>query len=363
MDVLRPQRNRRGSSIGALATLPVFLDLKDKPVLIAGGGDGAAWKAELLAACGAEVHVFAPIGELSPAFRDLLDQPAFVHHDCHWEAAYFKHFALAVGECEPHEAKAFHDRAREAGVPVNVIDQPEFCQFKFGSIVNRSPLVIGISTDGAAPILAQAVRRRIEAALPRTLSAWAGLARDIRDHVSAMLEAPAQRRTFWERFVDRAFGERTPGAQEASELAFEARQIATAGTPRATSVAFIDAGHDDPELLTLKAMRALQSADVIVFDGSIPGAVLELGRREAKRMEAPADLLQFTGRRVVRLHDGSLAAHHQVARELATLARNGVEATVLHSVSRIDPVAADRRFHLAAARSRDLNQLQHRGHA
>jgi uroporphyrin-III C-methyltransferase/precorrin-2 dehydrogenase/sirohydrochlorin ferrochelatase len=362
MDVLRPQRNRRGSSIGALATLPVFFDLKDRPVLVAGGGEGAAWKAELLAACGAEVHVFAPIGEVSPTFLDLLDQPRFIHHDCHWDAACFKYFALAVGECEPHEARAFHERAREAGVPVNVIDQPEFCQFKFGSIVNRSPLVIGISTDGAAPILAQAIRRRIEAVLPRTLSAWAGLARDIRDQVSAMLEAPTQRRTFWERFVDRAFGERVPGTEEASELAFEARKIATAEIPSATSVSFIDAGNDDPELMTLKAMRALQSADIIVFDGSVPDAVLELGRREAKRLEAPVDLTKFAGKRIARLHDGSIPAHRQIARELVALARHNVEAIVLPSVARTEPTVADRRFHLAAG-SHDLSQLQHHGHA
>jgi uroporphyrin-III C-methyltransferase / precorrin-2 dehydrogenase / sirohydrochlorin ferrochelatase len=363
MDVLRPRRSRHGSSIGALATLPVFLDLRDKPVLVAGGGDGAAWKAELLAACGAEVHLFAPFAETSQVFRDLLDEPGFVHHDCHWEAAYFKHFALAVGECGPDEAKAFHDRARAAGILVNVIDQPQYCQFKFGSIVNRSPLVIGISTDGAAPILAQAVRRRIEAVLPQTLSAWARLARDIRDRVSAMLEAPGQRRTFWERFIDRAFSDQTPGAEEAAELAFEARRIGTKQVLGATSVTVIDAGHEDPELMTLKAMRALQSADIIVFDGGVSDAVLELGRREAKRVEAPVDLLRFPGKRVVRLHDGSVEAHRQVAREVAMLARSGVEATVLPSIALAEPAATDRRVHLAVSGLRHLDLPHYGGRA
>ena len=155
MDVSGRPRNSGPARIGTLATLPVFLDLKGKPVLVAGESNGAAWKAELLVSCGAEVHLFARLDQASDAIRAFAARTDVVHHDCGWEAAYFKHFALAVGDCAPDEGRAFHDRAREAGVPVNVIDQPEFCQFMFGSIVNRSPLVIGISTDGAAPALAE----------------------------------------------------------------------------------------------------------------------------------------------------------------------------------------------------------------
>jgi uroporphyrin-III C-methyltransferase/precorrin-2 dehydrogenase/sirohydrochlorin ferrochelatase len=160
----------------------VFFDLKGKSVLVAGGSDGAAWKAELLAATGAKVHVFCPADELSEAFREQLDQ--FVHHDTRWQAAYFKSFTLAVGDCETEEeARCFHDHAIVAGVPVNVIDKPTFCQFKFGSIVNRSPVVIGISTDGAAPILGQAIRRRIETLLPQSLKTWALLAQAMADRL------------------------------------------------------------------------------------------------------------------------------------------------------------------------------------
>ena len=110
------------------------------------------------------------------------------------------------------EAQAFACAARAAGVPVNVIDKPAFCQFQFGSIVNRSPVVIGISTDGAAPILAQAIRRRIETLLPASLAAWGALAREIRDTVMSRLAKGAPRRQFWEQFAERAFQRPTAAA-------------------------------------------------------------------------------------------------------------------------------------------------------
>ncbi|MGH6809552.1 MAG: NAD(P)-dependent oxidoreductase, partial [Ensifer adhaerens] len=213
-------RNDRQERIAPLASLPVFFDLKGKSVLVAGGSDGAAWKAELLAAAGAEVHVFCPVDELSETFQEKLDQ--FVHHDTLWRAAYFKSFALAVGDCEnEEEARGFHDRAVAAGIPVNVIDKPAFCQFKFGSIVNRSPVVIGISTDGAAPILGQAIRRRIETLLPQSLKSWAQLAQAVRTHVTDALNS-VQRRNFWERFVDRAFTAEEPDADTVPDLIADA---------------------------------------------------------------------------------------------------------------------------------------------
>ena len=120
MDVSGRPQNSAKQRIGELATLPVFFDLNGKPVLVAGESDGAAWKAELLASCGAEVHLFARLEQAGDAIRAFARRDGVVHHDCGWDATYFKHFALAVGDCPPEEGRAFHDRAREAGVPVNV---------------------------------------------------------------------------------------------------------------------------------------------------------------------------------------------------------------------------------------------------
>ncbi|MBM7325108.1 uroporphyrinogen-III C-methyltransferase, partial [Agrobacterium sp. S2] len=209
MDALKPQRNEP-ARMEKLAKLPVFWGLEGKRVVLAGGSDGAAWKAELLLACGAELHVFCERGDLSETFAGLVVRSTRLHfHAMRWHSGIFANAELALADCETDtEAAAFHAAARAAGVPVNVIDKPEFCQFQFGSIVNRSPVVVSISTDGAAPILAQAIRRRIETLLPPSLRDWGALARTIRERVNLRLTPGPSRRLFWEKFVDRAFTER-----------------------------------------------------------------------------------------------------------------------------------------------------------
>lgn len=274
-----------------------------------------------------------------------------MHHDCGWDAAYFKHFALAVGDCSPEEGRAFHERAREAGVPVNVIDQPEFCQFKFGSIFNRSPLVIGISTDGAAPILAQTVRRKIEALLPHSLKRWAELAQMMRGRVNRLLKAIPARRRFWERFADLAFdGSADP--VDAEELLKVVERATGAKAPSRISV--VGAGPGDAELLTLKAVRALQAADVILFDDHIPADVLELARREARRIAVDATLrrdrsgdgfamaldLVRAGSRVVRLVSGDPVASASACGEIAAYRREEVFVEVIRGIKAEDGLAA-----------------------
>jgi uroporphyrin-III C-methyltransferase/precorrin-2 dehydrogenase/sirohydrochlorin ferrochelatase len=349
---VKPQ-NDRLERIAPLASLPVFFDLKGKSVLVAGGSDGAAWKAELLAAAGAEVHVFCPADELSEAFREQLDQ--FVHHDTFWGAAYFKSFALAVGDCKTEEeARCFHAHAMAAGVPVNVIDQPTFCQFKFGSIVNRSPVVIGISTDGAAPILGQAIRRRIETLLPQSLKSWAQLAQTIRTHVTDALTS-VQRRNFWERFVDRSFAGNEPETDTVSDLIADADRIRS-NASAAGHVTLVGAGPGDAELLTLKAVRALQAADVILFDDLVSGEVLELARREAKRMlvgkrggrescrqeDINATMLAFAkaGKRVVRLKSGDPMIFGRAGEEIAHLRRENIPVDVIPGITAASAMAS-----------------------
>ncbi|PDT43290.1 MULTISPECIES: siroheme synthase [Sinorhizobium] len=358
MHALPPLPSDRASKpqrVAALATLPLFWTLKGKRVVVAGGSDGAAWKTELLAACGAEVHVYASHADLGDGFHDLLGRGAadrdgsFVHHDQTWHDGIFGDAALAIGDCEDdEEAEAFFNAARAAGVPVNVIDKPQFCQFQFGSIVNRSPVVVAISTDGAAPILAQAIRRRIETLLPPAMKRWAGVAQAIRERVNARLQPGAQRRTFWERFVDRAFIE-TPEEGVETRLMAEVDRLAT---PRRAvgRVTIVGAGPGDAELLTLKAVRALQAADVILYDERISNDVLELARREARRIlvnqrsrdtgagdgsNAIAALAR-AGKRVVQLQAGDPASDAETREAAAWLGQRGIPVEIV-------PGVADRR--------------------
>ena len=171
-----------------------------------------------------------------------------------------------------------------AGVPVNVIDKPAFCDFAFGAIVNRSPLVIGISTDGAAPVFAQAIRAKLEALLPKGFADWAAAAARWRSAVKASGLSFAGRRKFWHLFTAHAVAnpDSEPSQRDFERFVADVRGLGA--TVENGSVTMVGAGPGDPELLTLRAVRALQSADVILFDDLVSRDVLDFARREARKM-------------------------------------------------------------------------------
>jgi uroporphyrin-III C-methyltransferase / precorrin-2 dehydrogenase / sirohydrochlorin ferrochelatase len=310
----------------AMARLPVFLALAGRRAVIAGGSAAAAWKAELVAAAGARVDVYA--AEISEEMREVAaDGEAgairLVRRD--WSAADLAGAAIAIGAVDDDAAaKAFCDAARAAGVPVNVIDRPAFCDFTFGAIVNRSPLVIGISTDGAAPVFAQAIRAKLEGLLPVGFSEWARAAARWRAAVKVRGLTPAGRRKFWQLFAARAVAapDETPRRQDFDRIAAEVKGFGRAIGQGAVTV--VSAGPGDPELLTLRAVRALQTADVILHDDHVAPAVLDFARREARKMavgpmrgprsEQEAEVgalmvrLAKQGKHVVRLSDQPMAA-------------------------------------------------------
>ncbi len=205
-DRTRHPAEARSPRMEDLARLPVFFALEGKRVVVAGSGAGAAWKVELLSAAGAQVGVYADGS--AEEFIDIAAHaprgPVTIHARA-WQAADLVGAAIAVGGFERNEdAARFAQAARGAGVPVNVIDKPQFCDFAFGAIVNRSPLVIGISTDGAAPVFGQAIRAKLEAVIPRGFAAWAGAARRWREGVKACGLSFAARRRFWQLFTANA---------------------------------------------------------------------------------------------------------------------------------------------------------------
>lgn len=336
MQTVSSQPSKR---ISELAVLPVFFDLRGKRVVVIGGGEPAAWKIELLAAAGARVDVFAEevCEELS-----ALAPTSIILHPRPWTPADLTGAALAIANIEDDaEAHAFIAAAKAAAVPYNVIDRPEFCQFQFGAIVNRSPVVVGISTAGAAPILGQAVRRRIETLLPQTLTQWAQLAARLRETVMDRLAAGPQRRAFWERLAENAFGSRAPDASD--------EDISFAAQPATGRVSLVGAGPGDADLLTIKAVRALQSADVILFDDLVSSEVLELARREAKRMlvgkraqrgscaqdEINAMMLSLArqGKHVVRLKSGDPMIFGRAGEEIEMLESHGIPVSVVPGIS------------------------------
>jgi uroporphyrin-III C-methyltransferase / precorrin-2 dehydrogenase / sirohydrochlorin ferrochelatase len=285
MNALAPPRRpaeTRGPRVGRLATLPVFLKLDGRPVLLAGGD---AWKAELLAAAGAVVHICEP--RPSDALLVLAaESPERIRlHLRPWSVHDFALKAIAVGAiADDAEAKAFRCAAQAAGVPVNVVDKPAFCDFSFGSIVNRSPLVIGISTDGAAPVFGQTVRMKIETLLPLGLARWAAAAKSWRRRIEPLAFSFRLRRAFWERFCARAFASPDSAPAEADFGRVLADTLAGGAEASRGAVAIVGAGPGDPELLTLKAVRFLQEADVVLYDDLVSEAVLACARREARKV-------------------------------------------------------------------------------
>src|SRR5437764_14980619 len=284
MSIPRSPTDARPPRMDPLARLPVFFALSGRRAVVAGGTPAAAWKTELLSAAGATVDVLAsePSDEMLAVTADP-PQGAIVLHRRAWQPEDLHDVVIAVGAFEPdREAACFAEAARAAGVPVNVIDKPAFCDFSFGSIVNRSPLVIGISTDGAAPVFGQAIRAKLEALIPRGFARWAEAARTWRPRVQALALSFRERRRFWEKFTARAVAapDRTPAENDIDALMSETR----GATGNAGSVVLVGAGPGDPELLTLRAVRALQSADVILIDDLVSPQVLDFARREAKKM-------------------------------------------------------------------------------
>ncbi|MEP7454016.1 SAM-dependent methyltransferase [Phyllobacterium sp. SB3] len=339
-----PRENTAQVRMSRLAKLPVFWELKGRRAIVLGGTDAAAWKAGLLAACGADVHIYA--SGLTHAFASLVAKGAtgspvrYTLHKEEWTVTALRGAALIIADCQTDVlAKAVLQAAVSAGVPVNIIDKPVFCQFQFGSIVNRSPVIVAISSDGAAPILTQAIRRRIEAILPTSLRSWAELAQLLRGKVNLRLKSGRARRDFWERFVDRVFTD-TPDQADAMSLLASVENCEH-GYAKGR-VTFVGAGPGDPELLTLKAVRALQAADVIFVRDHVPAAIMELARREARpvryfqyddTIRQELATLARQGMNVVRLELGSIPQGKMFADEIAVLTGTGACVKIIPGVS------------------------------
>jgi uroporphyrin-III C-methyltransferase/precorrin-2 dehydrogenase/sirohydrochlorin ferrochelatase len=342
----------------ALARLPVFLSLDGKRAVLAGGSSAASWKAELLSASGAHVEVFAaePCNELLQIAADP-PRGVIVINRRGWIAEDLEGATVAIGAFEDDESAAeFASAARAAGVPVNIIDKPEFCDFSFGAIVNRSPLVIGISTDGAAPIFAQAVRAKLEALLPNGFAAWAAAAARWRNAVKASGLSFAGRRRFWQLFTAHAVTdpEREPGEKDFDSFIAEVKGLGSA--VENGLVTLVGAGPGDPELLTLRAVRALQSADVILFDDLVSRDVLDFARREARKMlvgktgfgpsckQADINSLMVSlakqGKRVVRLKGGDPLIFGRAGEEIAACQAANIAVDVVPGITAAQGAAA-----------------------
>lgn len=369
-----PRCLQRPPRMEALARLPIFLALDGKRAVLAGDGPPVAWKAELLSAAGADVIVFAecPCEQL----RAVVAQPprgAIVLRHRPWQADDLDGAAIAIaGFDDDLDARRFADAARAAHVPVNVIDKPAYCDFSFGAIVNRSPLVIGISTDGAAPVFSQAIRGKLEALIPQGFAGWADAARRWRKAVQSSGLSFAARRRFWQAFAGFALAHPDRKPAQSDFAAFLHQTRAEASAAAAGSITLVGAGPGDPELLTLRAVRALQSADVILIDDLVAPELLDFARREATKMligstgrfapgrqdiSTTMTTLAQSGKRVVWLKHGDPTTFGRPGREIAACRAAGIDIEVVPGIAAItEGSILLKRFLTLAADRRQRNQ-------
>ncbi|MDE2446510.1 MAG: siroheme synthase [Alphaproteobacteria bacterium] len=307
---------------------PIFFDLQDRKVVVIGGGEEALRKIRLLLKTPAQIQVIAPV------LHDELAAETRVE----WVATVFRaellEGAALVYSADPELNATVSQAAQARGIPVNAVDQADISTFIVPSIVDRDPLVVAIGTEGAAPVLGQGIRAKIDALLPPHLGELASKAAALRKRVATEVPHGHARRSFWSSFFFGAPKEHfLSGDKAAFELALN-DAIYDAAKPKAGHVAFVAIGPGEPDLLTLKAHRALMEADVMVSDDHLPPAILELARRDAVRMSAP-----LRSRDIEALLLSQVKAGHHVVRLISGTEQN-IQAEAEYVMMRAQSVSA-----------------------
>ena len=340
--------------------LPVFFQIKGKSVAVVGGTTVAARRAELALRAGANVRVFSE--ELTGDFRGIESHKRFEHVPQAPSAAGIEGCALvfcSTGDTAADRATAA--LAREAKVPINVADAPELCDFIMPSIVDRDPLVIAISTGGISPVFARMIRARLESVIPAAYGRLVTLAGQYRERLSASVGSTVLRRRFWERVLEGPVADRFLAGQEEEakqelERALEAAGSETGEIAPLGEVYLVGAGPGDPDLLTFKALRLMQRADVVLYDRLLPHGILNLVRREAEHIyvgklpddhivpqeEITARLVKLAkeGKRVLRLKGGDPFMFGRGGEEIEAIAEAGIPVQVVPGITAATGCAA-----------------------
>ena len=366
-------------------TFPLFFKLEDRKVLIVGGGEVALRKADLLSRAGACITILAP--DISHELQALLtdDKHQFIYEN--YNKTYMSGARVIIAATDDETLNhQIHADATELNIPVNVVDTPHLCDFIFPAIIDRNPIVIGISSNGKAPVLARLLRARLETLIPQGYGKLAKLAGEFRSEVKAKIPTLTGRRQFWERAFEGqvsqlmfAGNETEAAAQLKADLdstaaaiskkSDDANSVRESDTikpvasdepekalPAVGEVYIVGAGPGDPELLTFKALRLMQQADVVFYDALVSPQVLDLCRRDADKVFVGKKRSNHTvaqlginellvnhakqGRRVVRLKGGDPFIFGRGGEEIESLRAHNVPYQVVPGITAANAAAS-----------------------
>lgn len=338
-----------------MQALPIFINITHRRCVVIGGGDVAARKVTMLLKANAAVALYSP--ELCHELRDLVDAGKISYTNENFDKTQLEGACLVIAATDDEAVNTSVSVAAKAlNIPVNVVDSPALCTFTMASIVERSPIVIAISSEGNAPVLARYIRTKIETMLPASYGRIAEIAGEFRDKVKAKFSTTQQRRIFWEGVLQGPIVERIlSGQDEAARRALNDLLSDKADAKHHGEVYLVGGGPGDPDLLTFRALRLMQQCDVCVYDKLVSPEVMELVRRDAELIYVGKSRDQHTlpqeeinellarlaleGKRVLRLKGGDPFIFGRGGEEIETLMQRGVPFQVVPGITAANGVS------------------------
>lgn len=345
--------------------LPIFLNIRNRNCVVIGGGEVAARKIALLLRAGAHITLISPqLGadlqiQLDGALRGQLEQGRIIYRAETFHADHLRDAALVIAATnDPIVNRNVSEAAGRLHIPVNVVDSPALCSFIMPSIIDRAPIIVAVSSGGASPVLARLLRARLETMIPAAYGRLAAYAAEFRERVKASFARPEKRRRFWEDALQGPFAEMIFAGRDQAAKAYLERLLENeadgvekreAGEEMPGEVYLVGAGPGDPELLTFRAMRLMQQADVVVYDRLVSPEILDMVRRDALRIYAGKERskhvmpqesinellvrLAKEGKRVLRLKGGDPFIFGRGGEEIETLSSQGVPFQVVPGIT------------------------------
>ena len=332
--------------------LPAFHNVRGKLCLVVGGGEVATRKAGVLLEAGAAVRVVAPEIE-----ADLARQPGIEPIIARFEPQHLEGAVMVIAATNDREVnRQVSELAQSRKLPVNVVDDPELCSFIMPAILDRSPLMVAFSSGGGSPVLTRMMRGKLETVIPQNYSRLAAFAVRFRELVKERVTNPPKRRIFWESALDGMVAEKVLAGDEASAETLLRQMLESEDNILRGEVYLVGAGPGDPDLLTFRALRLMQQADVVVYDNLVSKTIVDMTRRDAQRIfvgkkradhtmrqeEINALLVRLAkeGKRVLRLKGGDPFIFGRGGEEIETLAAQGIPFQVVPGITAASGVAS-----------------------